>query len=163
MVTKVGKYHNPQTAKPHTAAGGSTRARASAEPPPAADDPPGPAERVVTGWIAALPSPVQDVIADQVGVIVQAALGRGIREDYISEALRRWQAKGNVGVGALPGFIHEVSQEAPALGHGLPDARAAPGNVIALRGPAAARGHSPNEAAVAGWLGIEDPRQEALQ
>lgn len=105
---------------------GGTRARVAPEERDDGD-PPSEAEAILRDWIAALPRPPQSRIVNAIGVIVKAAILEHQDPADVAEALRRWQATGNLGPAALPSVIHEVATR-PARSNvlALPPGRASP-------------------------------------
>jgi len=96
-------------------------ARGADEPPHDSDDGPGAAERITTKWVSSLRKQPQRRIVNDIGKAVAAAIAEGQDPADVEEALNLWQAKGTLGVNALPGLIHQVATAAP------------PGTDVALR------------------------------
>lgn len=120
MVTEVSNASpspespSPSGAAPLRANGG--RPPELAEPPN--NDPPGPRERLLTGWLAPLGGKAHPHVVDAVGRHLDAALGVDIPEADIAEALRLWQTRGDLGPGVLPSLIHQVTTAVPATTSG---------------------------------------------
>lgn len=119
----------PVPATPSPGGGGSTgtnyRAREAEEPPN--NEPAGRAEKILTDWRTSLPSPIHPKIMDQVSAVVVDALRVKISDEHVAEGLRVWQLRGNLGVGLLANFIHEVSQHVPSTELVMDDRARSPG------------------------------------
>jgi hypothetical protein len=95
------------TNDPSVASGG----RHARETPPGGQA--GPVEQILAEWIGGLKREPQRRIVDQVGEHVTAALRDGCPPDEVREAVAIWQGRGDLGPGALPSIIHEVTQRPP--------------------------------------------------
>lgn len=115
---------------------------------PTNNEPAGPAERILTTWIATLPKRPQASIVRDLGAIVADALHDGVAADDVGESLRLWQVQVNgrrsIGPGVLKSIIHQVSQRDPG------DQDATPNAVAIYQGapPARASTRDANVAAV---------------
>lgn len=111
-------------------------------------DPPGPAERIVSDWLASLPNHrAQPAVVDAIARHVRDALRVGTDDTDVAEALRLWQTRGDLGPNALPSLIHQLDAAVPDGGEA--------GNVVALRRPRAPdRRPSTTDDRVQGWLDL---------
>jgi hypothetical protein len=124
----------------------NSRAKRDLGEPPN-NEPPGPAERILTEWTGSLRSPVLSDVMDQVGATVVEALKIGIGETDVAEGLRVWQARGNLGPRMLGTMIHDVSQRTPSTDLVIDDRARSPNLRIVGR---ADRRESTTDARVAG-------------
>lgn len=83
-------------------------ARDLAEPPPNGE-PPGPAEKIMTAWVAGLANPPQRRIVADLGTIVAEAIHDGCAPADVGEALTLWQQRPDIGPGVLRSIIHKIT------------------------------------------------------